>query len=349
MIHVCVGGAPSSGTTLLADLLDAAPGYACPPELYVYCFPEAYGFSKAFREAARDGIKARTAAPYGIDTAFFNTKYLPKVGMTAAQFDEALEMSDTLAEFMDRVGAHLAVLRAKPVEVLVEKTPINANCANLFCDTQDGVYINVVRDGRAVCASLMRRGYSLYEAALIWLYQTQKPTKRPNLLTVRYEDLVADPFMVTAKLTRLIGLPGHPKVIAKGFRTNAYRANIPRIATWSAREYTGKVLSQRPHGLSQDQVSLLEAFELFDIATGKQIASFAKALTRNGYDLESQVGPSVGDLRRCYSEAMASRDTLRQANLRLLLAKVNHADQLPRLVDIDPVLRSRCVMTLKVA
>lgn len=49
---LCVGGAPSSGTTLVADLLDSVPGAACEPEAYLFCFDAAYGWSPEFQREA---------------------------------------------------------------------------------------------------------------------------------------------------------------------------------------------------------------------------------------------------------------------------------------------------------
>src|SRR5690349_20423091 len=110
---ICVGGAPSSGTTLLADLLDAVPGLACPPELNLFCIPDAFAFDEDFRRAACEPARFAVPARYAAPTAFFNRKYLDVTGFDNDSLCTLVRASASLGEFVQQFAARYAAFRGR--------------------------------------------------------------------------------------------------------------------------------------------------------------------------------------------------------------------------------------------
>jgi hypothetical protein len=73
--------------------------------------------------------------------------------------------------------------------------------------------VHLIRDGRDVAASLLRRGKSLYGAGSRWLYDTLAGLRargHASYLEIRYEDLVADTAATLARVFAHLGLPDLP-------------------------------------------------------------------------------------------------------------------------------------------
>jgi len=327
---IAVGGAPSSGTTLLADLLDAVPSLACPPELYVLCTRDAFKFDGAFRRAAIEGRSFPSSAVYAADAQFFNRKYLDCVGLDPAGLARLIEDSSDLADFMSRFGAVYGRFRSLELRALAEKTPININAASEFLDHfQSGVFVHLVRDGRAVVASLIRRGYSLYEASLIWMAQVHAAESlrgRENFIEVRFEDLIERPFNVASEVASLVGLHADPREIERRFRVNSYRAELPRIQSWSASCYTGAVNAPPPFTqvISSKNCAWMESIALVESRPSEGLSylcSFAGLLDRYGYECMGALPTdAMKRTAACYREYLRkSRNRDRQNQYRLFL------------------------------
>lgn len=82
-------------------------------------------------------------------------------------------------------------------------------------------FIHLVRDGRAVTASMLRKfaDKTMWGAALQWTRSIRKHeaqlSRRPraDVIRVRYEDLVADPERGIGELCRFIGMPFDPAML----------------------------------------------------------------------------------------------------------------------------------------
>jgi len=242
---VMVGSAPSSGSTLVADLLDSTPGYLCGPELGIFAIGEAYGNFAAAREWERAGRPFSVPAVYSQQRSFFNRKYLEVVGLTRASYGVLLDRSDSLLEFAESISARFAEVRGRECSVFCEKTPVNVNTAsNFLMAFPEGRFIHVVRDGRSVVESLIRRKYSLYEAALIWMSQVAcgvALASHPRVTTMRYEDLIENPYQ---QILKCVGEERHgvtAKVVKDAFVRNEFRASLPRPRTWTFPRFDGVV------------------------------------------------------------------------------------------------------------
>jgi hypothetical protein len=300
---VSIGGAPSSGTTLLADLFDSIPGAACGPELNVLCIPRGFAFDPAFRESALS-TRWETGCSYAPRSRFLNARHLAAIGLDDAAARDLVGSADSLPAFMRQLAEAFARHRGRPIEVFAEKTPANVTCAAMFLDKfPEGRFVHVVRDGRAVAASLRRRGFPLWEAAIIWLTQVHGGLalrEHPRCLTVRYEDVSADPFVAACGLAAWIGIDTTPTEIERRFRGNAYRAELPRVAQWSIAgmpptevHRTGSFREQ----LSDAEIAFLESSWLDRPGEGGTEVGFRHLLEAFGYPPEVRpAGPVDADV-----------------------------------------------------
>lgn len=242
---IAVGGAPSSGTTLMADLLDSVPGLACDPELGILASADAYSWSGDFVQQALAHETFRSTSAYSADRTFFNEKYLDLVGLTKAELDRLVEVSKSLPEFVDRFRRHREAFRERSISVLVEKTPVNIAVADRFLETFDqGVFVHVVRDPRHVVGSLVFRGKGIAETTVVWSQQVAHGARligHDRLITVTYEDLLTSPFEIAVRIASAVGVRTTPKAVRAGFESNEFRASIPRIGSWRVPTYDGTV------------------------------------------------------------------------------------------------------------
>jgi len=243
---IAVGGAPSSGSTLLADLLDSAPGVCCGPELYIFSDPSAYGFDEAFRNKAGARIPYQPRAIYAGPRAFFDEKCLADFGLDIGELKHLIERSGSLWSFADSLRQRMAEKRQQEIDIFTEKTPININEAERFCETfPGGLFVHIVRDLRTNVPSLMKRGFCIYEAILIWVVQNwsgRSARDMPNYTMVRYEDLINNPFEEVAKLVAKAGGQVRADEIEEGLSKNNYRAGVPRVSSWGVPHFEGRIV-----------------------------------------------------------------------------------------------------------
>ncbi len=286
---VSIGGAPSSGTTLLADLFDSIPGAACGPELNVLCIPKAFAFDPAFRASAFS-TSWETGCAYAPRSRFLNARHLAAIGLDDASAREILASAEDLPEFMHRLVAAFSRHRGRPIDVLAEKTPANVTCAGLFLERfPKGRFIHVVRDGRSLAASLRRRGFTLWEAAIVWLTQVHRGLAlrdHPRCLTVRYEDIVAEPFRTASRLAGWMGIDATPAEIQCRFQDNTYRASLPRVAQWLTADLPRSEVHQTDSfraQLSNAEIAFLESSGLDRFDADGDAIRFRHLLAELGY------------------------------------------------------------------
>jgi len=202
---IAIGGCGSSGTTLLRRILDTHPEIACGKEMSVFDRPITYDLPinelharfKAQRFEDFDcGVPYRIAWPDG--TTYFGLKRGNHGDYyhTPDHVHALLNRADTSREFWHLYFYSYAQKQGK--RNWAEKTPNNIFFADRFLDFfPRGRFINMIRDGRDVCLSLMhRRDFSPQSAAERWrlsIQAGQRVAHRDRVYTLRYEDLVTHP------------------------------------------------------------------------------------------------------------------------------------------------------------
>lgn len=205
-----VVGAPRSGTTWLQSLLAHHPEVMTGPETH---------FFRTFAEADQE-FRRRRDRPVGVSEYW-----------TAAQWREFIERA-----FWGSVSALPAPAEAP--RVFLEKTPIHCMYAEFILRVVPRArFLHVIRDGRAVAASLLRasagwgRGWapdSIGSAADRWHTRVRAGRSIRDLVTdptayreVRYEDVRRDPESSVSGLFSWLGVDHDAALVREAVRANA--------------------------------------------------------------------------------------------------------------------------------
>lgn len=234
-----IGNCPSSGSTLLADLLDSTPFTACGPELEIFCNNKLYDFPEYKKNIFKMGEVAniRTTGIYP------RWDRLPLFGYSMKTFQKEISESNSLPDFFDHFSKTFLRFRNKQENGIVfEKTPQNINCMSEFLNSHaDGWFIVVVRNPLNVYMSLKKRGYGNYASMVTWMISGAQASvflKHPKVVVIRYEELISKPYEITASLIKKINpqLGVTPQMVEEGYLNNQYRfKNEKGIQSWSAK------------------------------------------------------------------------------------------------------------------
>jgi hypothetical protein len=218
MRPVFVGGCPRSGTTLLGTMLGSRPDCLCVPESHFKVDV------LRFDEVARDRVDvARTFALMRRYRDFLG--WAPSLEAPGADSASVVTYSDLVEWLVRRYGASVG----KPAPALwVDHTPDNVRFAStLFELFRDARMIHIVRDGRAVAASIMPLPWGpnrIEPAALYWIRHVGHGLAAEacwgpaRVARVRYEDLVQRPEPTLRRLCEFLEIDYHPGMLrADGF------------------------------------------------------------------------------------------------------------------------------------
>jgi poly-gamma-glutamate synthesis protein (capsule biosynthesis protein) len=201
-------GAGSSGSTLLSVLLDKHPLIACGPEISVFNKREIYGdyshFQKLLPKWIEYGLATDGQAEYrefffNLDAYFLSKELLINLALK----------TNSLRSFFDAFFGIYLDKRNK--EIWGEKTGSNAYCIREFKKLYPKArIIHIVRDGRDVVCSLLRRpNNSPYHCVSHWLFNASSAIaarKMEEYLEIKYEDLVNNPERCLRKICEHIGV-----------------------------------------------------------------------------------------------------------------------------------------------
>ena len=188
-----VGGCGSSGTTLLAHIVSKHEKIGSGPEFNCFNHHELYDFDSFKKELAN--LQGGIAKPSGyVDVPVFMT-FQDYYGITHELIHDWVSQSSSSIEFTCLLRDHL--LDHFKCEIFFEKSPTNAYCLNAAGKVLNEVkLVHMVRDGRDVVSSLMKRGWNLFGAGTRWLYDTVQGLEArnsPNYMELRYEEFVSNP------------------------------------------------------------------------------------------------------------------------------------------------------------
>ena len=242
---IAIGNAPSSGSTLLADLLDSLPDAVCGPELQLFSVRRHY---TAFADIRAHGFGAdltpACCAPYSVRLL---QEVLPDYGLDGAGVAGLLQAADDFPGFCRLLFAHYARHRGKHARLFFDKTPENIHCADVFLDTfPDACFLHIVRAPLPVYRSLRRRGFPPYQAACSWLIDVAAAwalRDHPRFYSLRYEDLVRDPDATIGAFLERIGHAPPIRPLKELYADNAYRRGIRRVPSWEVSTY-GEIIAR---------------------------------------------------------------------------------------------------------
>lgn len=238
-----LGGCGSSGTTLLRTLLDRHPDLACGEELSVLNKRSLYGLSgellaTAVSRGIAEGLPTQGALPW--DYLPWSTSLYPKRELRFLQGMEGYHLDATTVVEIARASTSFPafmhellqpMLDAEGASRWAEKTPSNCYAIEPFLNAfPSGRYVHVIRDGRDVVISLVRRGWSIAAAVRRWIFDTSTVLRHVHdarVLPVRYEELVVRPEETLRQVLSFLDLDDDPTEVLLHSDRASHDQSIP--------------------------------------------------------------------------------------------------------------------------
>ena len=206
---IIMGGSPSTGSSVLVNILNRHSALCAGPETYLFMHPKLYRDWATYAPA----LQRRRLLNHLCSEGWF-VLHGAILGNSFYQWNPQevtalARNSKTLAEF---AACYFARAReAQGAERWVEKSPSNVVAFPQFLDSfPQGQVVHTVRNPLDTLASLHRRGLSAYYAAGAYLCNNSLALRcqnHPRYIQVHYEALVDKPQETLASLLQFLGLP----------------------------------------------------------------------------------------------------------------------------------------------
>ncbi len=225
-----IGGSGSTGSSLLANVLNRHSQIFCGPETYLFSKHQLYENWTIHKNSIIEG-KLRSFPWH----RYSQVDLLHKAfNWEIRALKELVSYSNFIAEFSEEFFTH--TLRHYRKEIWIEKTPSNVYGFSHLPEAFPNCYlIHTVRNPYDTIASLNKRGFSVYYSVCLYLLNTSVGLAMNNYehyLEVVYEDLVTDPPAYLKRLCNNLGIPFENQMLEKA--EHAFEADIP---TWKQSEH----------------------------------------------------------------------------------------------------------------
>lgn len=233
---IMMGGCGSSGTSLLSHLLNSHPSIYSGSELFLLNKKKLYKnntfqyLKPKFRSILMRSSRHKIAKLFNRENTIPTTGMLKNDllgGSTYAERrhtltfihepeshgftkEQIVKIADISMNFKEFVDSFFGIILARTGKKRwAEKTPTNCYCIGEFLSLYpSGKYVHIVRDGRDVVPSLIKRGAPPEVAVRRWLHDTSMGLPYRNnsrYYEVKYEDLVINPKLTLNKLMNFLG------------------------------------------------------------------------------------------------------------------------------------------------
>ena len=301
-----MGGAPSTGSSLLVNMLDRHSDLSAGPETYLFIHPRLFKDWPRYRR-----FLLRTSKTGGLKSPgwfLMNGAQLlqPAYGWSPPALAQLIEASSDLPAF---ARSFLAGRKeAAGAKSWVEKSPANAITFPQFLQRfSDARVIHTTRNPYDTAASLVARGHSPYQAAGAYIVHTAlalRVLEHPAAHLVKYETLVRDPAGTLQRLLAFLDCSWEPAVLEP---TPAERRQEVRMEGWLQDENSpvgARSLGRYERLPAAVQRELADALALFRINPAfarryglahRSLRSIAETLD---YPFREAPRPDPGRLRR---------------------------------------------------
>ncbi|NOH65222.1 sulfotransferase family protein [Vibrio rotiferianus] len=249
---VLIGNSPSSGSTLLSELLDSTPISLSGEELGLFASNKFYNdFNNSIHYTS--SCKSLYMSRIGLFS-----KGLPSYGLTTKQLKEVASEFHDAEDFVDHFLSRYKEFRGRDADVIFEKTPQNLSCIGDFLDLfQESYFIHIVRNPVNVFLSLLKRDFPPYIAVHTWLLDVAtfyKYREHERVINISYESLTSNPYESVSKiLEKITGKVISPSEIEMMYKGNTFRAkHTLKIDSWSNKKF-GMIANDHNKELSKEQ------------------------------------------------------------------------------------------------
>lgn len=258
MRPIFIGGCPRSGTTLLGTVLGAHPE-CCP-------VPEAQFKVEALSGLAPDADRAR--AWRSLERVLRSHRFHGWKPAVQRVDRDTRDSAGSYAELIGLLARAYADWAGKPEATnWIDDTPSNKNFfPTLFRLFPDARAIHIVRDGRAVASSVMKRDWgpnTVWTAALWWVghlsfgLAAEQGLPDSRIRRIRYEDLVRRPAETLRELCGWLGLEYSDRMLdSRHYTVDSRSATFNPLTRSAPRDDRAEAWRKE---LSARQVEIFEA------------------------------------------------------------------------------------------
>jgi hypothetical protein len=290
---IAIGNSPSSGSTFLADILDSLPFAVCGVEINLFSVKDY--FSNFNHIKYKKEASSPSPLIYQTRQRFLRER-LCAYGIEKSLLDIILKNVKTFEDFCMELFSTFSNIRGKECSIFFEKTPQNIHCAKEFLETfPNSYFLHIVRNPLFVYKSLIKRNMPNYIARNTWIVDVSAAysmEQHPRFITIRYEDLVKNPFDVVANFIKEIGFNVNRDELKKLYFENKYRQTVSRkIKSWSINKY-GSMGDANKKKITAKEIKNLQIMSKSKISKkyaslfGINPVSFSKLVNFYGYNLD---------------------------------------------------------------
>lgn len=255
--QIFIGGCSRSGTTLLGAMLGAHSDCICTPESHFKI--------DVLRARERQELDGDLGATFNLLRRHWRFKVW-ELAIDPADLPKN-QLNNCYACLLDWVVSCYAQAQNRPgARVWVDHTPENISYASTLLDLfPQAKIVHIVRDGRAVAASVMPLDWgpnTIIKAARWWMRMTSFGLAAETLLgserimRVKYEDLVLTPAETLPRLCTFLGIDYQPEMTrATGFKPPRY---TNRQHTLIGTEPDARLVTRWETTLSPRQIEVFE-------------------------------------------------------------------------------------------
>jgi sulfotransferase family protein len=229
---VLIGGSPSTGSSLLRQMLNRHSAMYCGPESRLFTHPAI--FKKWNKVKHRLLRKPLLTSPDIHLTRGVNLAGVEQ-GWSSAELTALINESRDFKTFCEAYFSRSALLYGK--QIWMDKTPSNVLSFEAFFNTWDeGHVVHITRDPLDIVASLIQRGLSLFLAVSRYLFNTAHALKcmdNANYVLLRYETLVTSPEIAFEPLLGMLQLAYEPGMLEVG---NPQMTEVDQMPGWRSSE-----------------------------------------------------------------------------------------------------------------
>ena len=213
-----IGGAPSSGSTLLVNLLNRRDNLICLPETGLF------GHGRNLIDLSMKATDENLS--WFLPWLLTGVKVSHALGWREDEYDKSIREYPTVFKLLrSRIDPDRKYW-------LIEKTPENIFAFDQYLGQSNKKRVIVTsRDALSVVQSLMRRGFTLLEGMLAWFahsYETvQLISNYPSqVYHCTYNRLTREPVIVTAEIVQFLGIENAPPIVEEKLESNLHMGNI---------------------------------------------------------------------------------------------------------------------------
>ncbi len=204
-----IGGSPSTGSSLLVNILNRHPDIFAGPETYLFTHQKLYENWKKYKSKLLGSGKI-----FGLKSPGWFLKngvdlLHSDFGWVKPEMEKLIAESIDFEHFIRRYFAK--PIQNKGARQWIEKTPSNAYLFETFLEKfPKGKVIHTVRNPYDTVVSLVARGYDAYYAAGAYVCNTSfamRSEKKENYFRLSYEDLVLKSEVSLRLLFEFLELP----------------------------------------------------------------------------------------------------------------------------------------------